>query len=317
MGQICERAGGWSLIEDISESMQAVSGLSDDEHRRWLTRIPLLRSEFEIELRRTVRECVLPYATSSPYGWEDRVRPYFPSTSAHYINSRKAGGAVGFVLEHPDLLDGLREEDGYLRPEVRVVNGESVVFYAGEEDLRLAFDSYWQRLLRVAAAERPDVEPVGLAEALKVRVITKGPPAMQTVMRPLQRYLFACLSRLRVFKSLSCGGDLDPVFLTQVFGSLRAGQKFLSGDFEAATDNLKPWVSETLWSELSAVLGLAPMECQIGKTLLTGHFFSGKPQINGQLMGSILSFPILCLANLTLCRVAIEADLSIDIHGRF
>jgi hypothetical protein len=56
---------------------------------------------------------------------------------------------------------------------------------------------------------------------------------------------------------------------------------------------------------------------KIGLSALTGHHIKmnhpdftelHKPQENGQLMGSIISFPILCIANAVLCRMAINVD---------
>jgi hypothetical protein len=86
----------------------------------------------------------------------------------------------------------------------------------------------------------------------------------------------------------------------------RPGDVWLSADYKAATDNLSArlsaWILEQLtqghpyeWRRLWQLV-LAPHDCEYPSK-------SGvEPvrQTNGQLMGSILSFPVLCLANLLL-----------------
>nr|UQB76040.1 RNA-dependent RNA polymerase [Flumine narna-like virus 15] len=75
------------------------------------------------------------------------------------------------------------------------------------------------------------------------------------------------------------------------------------------------WVSETLAEELARVLRCngqfsTSLE-EMLKRSLTGHIFVDEnglkfPQREGQLMGSITSFPFLCLANAAMCRWAME-----------
>lgn len=276
--------------------------------------LPTHRWMVEEELRRSVREIL---GDAKPYSIEDRLRPFFPSTSANYVASRSHGGAVGYLLdEGASLLEGLRRPGGYLRLSSAARDGKYYTVLEGEDLLSEAFKELWRRLLHRAASEQFDVAPVGLPEALKVRVITKGNPSAQTVMKPLQKYLFRALSQHNVFYSLWKGGRLDPDFLERQLGVLREDQKWTSGDYEAATDNLHSWVSETIWDEVSSVLGLFPEERDIGRRLLTGHLILGKPQRRGQLMGSIISFPILCIANFALCRKVVEVDSSLC-KGKF
>jgi len=96
--------------------------------------------------------------------------------------------------------------------------------------------------------------------------------------------------------------------MNRVIGCVPCGQKLLSGDYEAATDNLKSWVSEIIWNQICFVLKLSEEERAIGLNLLTGHMFGKTPQKSGQLMGSIISFPILCIANFALCRRVCEVS---------
>jgi len=217
---------------------------------------------------------------------------------------------------------GLRRPGGYLRPEWDVKDGTASVKLEGVGDLEVAFSRVWIQLLREATHEDFLVEPVGLAEALKVRVITKGHAAAQTVGKSLQKFLFKQLSRHRQFISLNIGGDLPAQKLEEILGKLRGEEEaWLSGDYEAATDNLQSWVSETIMDEICKLLRIEGGERDVYMRLLTGHYFTDAdgrvlPQRTGQLMGSIISFPVLCIANFALCRHVMEISRSLR-GGRF
>ena len=74
----------------------------------------------------------------------------------------------------------------------------------------------------------------------------------------------------------------------------------VSGDYSSATDNLNPFIIKSVLSELSLLLPHNLRDVFIkngGKHFL--HYPDGSvlEQSNGQLMGSLTSFPILCLLN--------------------
>jgi len=90
-------------------------------------------------------------------------------------------------------------------------------------------------------------------------------------------------------------------------------QGYLSGDFKAATDNLESWVSEQICNDIADELGLFPVERRKLIESLTRHIFVDHEgtehiQTKGQLMGSITSFIVLCIANVTCLRWACEID---------
>lgn len=269
------------------------------------------------QLRRTVRELFTDKkGRPIPMTMEERIKPFFPSTSANYINSRTHMGAVGSILEHPSLLKGLRRPGGWLetRESERLDDSEEENLPTEEygryvtiedKEFKAKFQTLWWRLLKEAATEKPEVEPVALAESLKVRIITKGPPFMQTVLKSLQKVLHKRLRQHKVFQLL--GKPVDELVILNGMGrNLHEGEVYISGDYKAATDNLHSWVSETVADELSNCLLLGKPERELFLRSLTGHLIDGKPQKRGQLMGSITSFPILCIANAAICRWAME-----------
>jgi len=91
-----------------------------------------------------------------------------------------------------------------------------------------------------------------------------------------------------------------------------------SGDYKASTDNLHSWISECLASCLVDIMKengsyIPPDLEEYFIRSLTKHIFTDEdgnelPQKEGQLMGSVTSFPILCMANAVLCRLAIEIN---------
>jgi len=174
----------------------------------------------------------------------------------------------------------------------------------------------------IALAERPLVSAVGLSEPLKVRVISKGPPLTYTALKPLQTWLWSNLKKHKVFQLM--GRYVEETDINRVLGRLQKNFIALSGDYVASTNKIHSWVSEVILDQLMINIGenlepgllhYAPDNFLVNlKDLmlraLTKHIFVEdgveKPQTEGQLMGSIISFPFLCIANAALCRLAIE-----------
>jgi hypothetical protein len=204
-----------------------------------------------------------------------------------------------------------------------------------EEKWKEAYDCLYQ----AAWEECPLTKTIGLTEPFKVRVITCGPPATYTVLHSFQKFLWKTLRRHKVFQLIGEVITADIVF--GALGYLEMGYEFISGDYVASTDRLKSWVSETINESLFVCLleNSKNVNCEflikakhLCKRALTGHFIENPiyglpyeagvgispevwedmknvfclPQRNGQLMGSIISFIYLCIANAALCRGALE-----------
>jgi hypothetical protein len=287
------------------------------------------------QLRRTVDELF----KGETYGYEEKTKAFFPSTSANYIKSRKNGGAVGEILRHPTLLEGLRKEGGYLnvtdeseqQRNERERNEEKRESEVGETRKRVTLDGQklfekkfqllWLRILKAAAADDNIVLPKGLPEALKIRIITKGSPYIQTLLKPLQKKMWRVLKSHKTFSLLKDPSHIERNLLDTLGRELRDDEYFLSGDYRAATDGLKSWVSEEIAKQIGKNLKLSPVELRLFLANLTGNLFEKPgsetevdgmtvttliPQTVGQLMGSITSFPVLCIANAALSRWSLE-----------
>ena len=283
----------------------------------------LSRSEVEAQLRRTVREIF----GRAWYSNTDRQRPYFPSTSATYTSSRDRGGQLSDIRKVAESV-GIKHHkvDGLAPSLVRFKHGTTEEYIGAPRTVMVAdltrledeFERLYDAVLEKAATEEQNVKPVGLAESLKVRVITKGPPATGFVLKPLQKFLWRTL---KVHPSFELIGK--PVSKWDIHNRMGAklhdNEAYLSGDYSDATNQMAPWVSDCIVDELARVVQLRPEEHRLFKLALTGHVIDCdnvlKAQRWGQLMGSVVSFPVLCIANAALCRWSLEVtyDKIIDL----
>nr|UQB76042.1 RNA-dependent RNA polymerase [Flumine narna-like virus 28] len=293
------------------------------------------------QLERTVEEMFsgVEYTRATHY------EPFYPSTSSNYNYSRSGGGCVGTIYK-----EILKDDWSFIGQESLITldtkkcfvsDPESMLYGSkGREQLSTfdfrnfeesmtsltsdvtMFQEKWEELFNIifrkAQDELPLVKALGLAEALKVRVISKGPPLLYTALKPLQKFLWQTLKRNKVFQLIGKPVDLD--IIKNLFGDMDEHDMIVNGDYKASTDNLHSWVSEVLASKLVDVLNrnctekgmiITEVHREMLIRSLTGHVFkmedgSHKHQKEGQLMGSITSFPFLCLANAAMCRWALE-----------
>lgn len=292
----------------------------------------LTQATFKEQLERTVTELF----GGKGYKDSDRYKAFVPSTSANYIKSRKGGGAIGFLLQEEEgraILDKHRTFGGYLKVrqtsnhEDEEMEREDVESRAralevdpdSEARFGVAWRSFYDSIVDRAIHEETTAEPVGLAESLKVRVITKCPPLTQMAMRPVWKFVHSHLRRHKVFRLIGTPQNEQEI-LDGLGKNLLPGEVYLSGDYRAATDLLKSWVSETIAKALAKEIGLSLEEGVLLNRSLTQFSFlveeedglNLRKQTTGQLMGSVTSFPVLCIANAAMCRWAMEcAELKV------
>jgi len=318
----------------------------------------------------------LGHRSNHRFEWSDILQPAFPSTSANYINSRAGGGSVGSILvDNIDLLEGLRKPGGLLqihstetirqevpiagphqshmsreyheyglgkhtshstaREEEHMIDNDQFVNF-DDSELLANYRQFFLRVIERSRDEVPEIEPVALAEALKIRMITKCPPIMQYCLRPLWKKVHTILKQHKTFHLIGNGQQFWPFIVQNTMGrELADHEEYISGDYKAATDNLQWWVSEAIMDEVCECLDVPAVYRELSRRALTQHIYTLKPekfkdypeiikdikdrfgemnsgdevvmfQKTGQLMGSIMSFPILCIANAAMCRWACE-----------
>jgi len=240
------------------------------------------------------------------------------------------GGSVSSILGHEEINDhlkaGLDRTDNLVDQlldlrELRVddkVIGKIYQTHRIRETI-----SFAQCLARLEARyEENLIETVPLAEALKTRVITKGPPFRTYALKPLQRFLHDTLRRNPCFL---IGETISEEYLEKRLGGFirdNRGHKFLSGDYSDATNKLISELSEFTADNIAITLGFentdlhhlfveSLTEHKVKKEFFekhTGETCEGR-QCNGQLMGSVTSFPILCIINAALCAFCLEEGM--------
>ncbi len=141
-------------------------------------------------------------------------------------------------------------------------------------------------------------------EPFKVRVISKGEALPYYNCKPLQEILRETLAELPCFRLL--GRPFSPDDLIDLGKMVNPGDEWFSVDYSAATDGLS-WnysgrILEYLIQDLPESYKTLCLKV-LGPHRLSYPTRNGPVEFkgvqrNGQLMGSILSFPILCLANL-------------------
>lgn len=302
------------------------------------------------EVRRTVREIY----GDNRFDLRKEVRPYLPSGSANYNWTRGKCGTYNEIQKSTAWHRFLRDPDNqlYFRTKmthlkgyvseyygsrgtydqfIRELDGDFVVgLEVDNRDFLKAWKRFWWRCVALAEQEEPNVCLVGLSEALKVRVISKGPPITYFVLKVFQRYLLSGLQRFSCFELT--GTPVTEKLINSKLGrvgtSFRVSKSLHSGDLDSATDKMESWLSEMitdelfdLWEEQNG-FSFSRFRAMFKKALtqhkifytdakLTGcpHavIFAGNQEI-GQLMGSIISFPILCIGNATGSRIALEVS---------
>jgi hypothetical protein len=171
----------------------------------------------------------------------------------------------------------------------------------------------------------PKVSIVALQEPFKIRTISIADGPATAAASPFQKVWHRTLRKLRPFQLIGgarVADALESVFTPSVLERNDGG--FVSGDYSAATDRLSLNASRAV---LDGLLASVAMEPELRRRIVTSltaatldysqtidrfkpelesslyqHLITLLPsptkQTNGQLMGNVLSFPILCIVNL-------------------
>jgi len=191
-------------------------------------------------------------------------------------------------------------------------------------------------------ADRPRTSVIPLTEPLKVRVITKGEALPAYLAKSYQKYLKSYIDRFPAFVLTTRplqSDDFRNVWKKETTIEDKFGIKLnfdlhVSGDYSAATDKLNINFTKLIFERHMAVSDIPEDIRKILRRVLYEQRLyypkkyvkllnelypelnKGTPdefcidQANGQLMGSILSFPVLCLANLICYKCALEEYIS-------
>lgn len=248
---------------------------------------------------------------------------YSASEHAALESARKTGGQKGFLrkLEFGEEGQTLSSHDDLERMThhtgVRVKDQKLVWNPVTEVRVRSVERDYLKDRLAEYTTEGPrtlEARVEAVLEPLKVRTISKGPAVEYNAAKPVQKKLHSILRRMNPFRLIGRPfrqTDLVDIRRAQErLGSLE-DHEWLSIDYSSATDGLSARLSAGILEEILGSLAfenlgyfrmltsvLAPH--RISYPTVAGTQLEDVDQQNGQLMGSPLSFPVLCIANLAL-----------------
>lgn len=293
------------------------------------------------EIRRTAREIFPRGVLYEDWQHVDR----FTEISDHcsYEMNRSKRGNVGQLFKDSDYIHykGLKGLNVCLESTVL-----GAMFYNPQKNLvgEIRFPGwdltveYRNRRCEAFNSTEPGkalVKPI--FEPLKIRMITAGDLNTNGLYSSLQKKLWSGLQRFSPFSLTGktvVAGDLESLYLRSVSYN-KTFRYWVSGDYSAATDNLN---RDASLAAIEAISG-DPITFQVLKKGLMDTLldFSScgldeeeddntdfQVMKNGQLMGCVFSFPILCIINLAVYRAALEAyegihydiqDLPVKVNG--
>jgi hypothetical protein len=217
-------------------------------------------------------------------------------------------------------------------PQYEPSSYEMIEFYEEPRNLKKFFGYLLEDYFGARESWGNNVYPVALPEPLKVRLISRGPMIRYWLGSAIQKWMHSTLRKHATFVAI--GQPLESSILDERLGRCGDGEVYLSGDYKAATDLLDPYLSLTCCQALSEQGELNEVMTEILKEGLVGADlqFSAGPRLVphyrddvfyrpswsyekvcagikqnwGQLMGSPLSFPILCIVNAAINRYFFE-----------
>lgn len=205
-----------------------------------------------------------------------------------------------------------------------------VVFSIYESDLYQSFKDWLRTSIELGTFIFDHIphcqKLICLSEALKARIITAGESLANVIYKPCQEALLECLGKFSTF-GLTHSSNVKKLVEDYFWRNskiLDSDSIFVSGDFDATTNRLhsdcsiaaldgifdnisEPFVERRLALNIKKGLKRSLCNCLITipdkdkkKDLV---YFEQK---NGQLMGCITSFPLLCAINYSIARYALS-----------
>ncbi|APG77304.1 RNA-dependent RNA polymerase [Wenzhou narna-like virus 4] len=217
----------------------------------------------------------------------------------------------------------------------RCLSPEGKIFYQWQH-----YSPTWEEVFALYNEEDPKNRTVmveGIIEPLKLRTITKGPCHRKWLSQSLQREMADCLDGFWQFKLNKANTDHRMVTrLNAACVRLHSKQDsftpdtpmwWCSGDYKSATDSIS--IHHTK-AALETLLNCTSPErvneaCkrlyrdELYEQIVQYPKWTGIPdvqQVNGQLMGSVLSFPILCVINFVAYWQSLEEHYGCTLNVR-
>lgn len=215
--------------------------------------------------------------------WNKAVDNFTLPTSSCLESSRSDGGARGLLGSIP------MPEDSSWDP------------------IRSDFRSFCAGFKRRALNNRTRLSTVSTGG--KDRIVSVF-SVERSFLTPLHRIIYDHISR----KKWLLRGEAEPGRFLDFLP--RQGEIFVSGDYESASDNLNVHLSEHILACLESTSEFVPRRVWAeARAALRSGLGKGSTQERGQLMGSVLSFPLLCITNFLALKFSIRRFVPLRING--
>lgn len=223
-------------------------------------------------------------------GWHSAVDHFCLPVKSCLENRSGAGGARSYI--HHSSMER-RWRDGI---EMSAIQADYLDFVEPDESSRRAVHL------------GPDTRVLTIRTGGKNRTVSMF-SARRSFLKPLHTIMYDRLSKsewlLRGEASVERFSDFT-----------RTGEVIVSGDYESATDNLNLAVSQCVLRSIRENSRHVPSQVwDEAERALVNRFEDGTWQARGQLMGSLLSFPLLCLVNYISFRWSVARDVPVRING--
>jgi hypothetical protein len=235
-------------------------------------------------------------------GWDRNYEPEISFKRAScYEFSRSKGGQ----------LEAWRQELKKYVENVPVVVVSSPEGRSELKDLNYYHDDECERFI---LRDRYKAKAECVEDPLKIRIITKNERQFG-LLKGLQRAMWKHLQNFPsfIFTGTPAAGEYLKYFFSTL--DLKSSRNlFISGDYASATDNFVPEISELILETVLRNSNLGSKMQQIALDSITRHiieytYVDPVVQNNGQMMGSLLSFPVLCIYNYALWHISMEKYL--------
>lgn len=187
----------------------------------------------------------------------------------------------------------------------RALGGVRGLMKSGDPRLSRPVVTAWQKGIATSPIP-PGVCVIPVQTGGKWRLVSKS-DAQRSFLAPLHRAIYDHISK----KSWLLRGEAIPSSFCG-FGSVD-GELFVSGDYESATDNLNIHVSRVVLDEILSRCTHVPLRVREEAVaslvaVVSGVGVEPRVQSRGQLMGNLLSFPLLCISNYLAYRYCADRE---------
>lgn len=302
-------AHDWEVRGEVLSALDRLSTEKNVDSRLMTPAALLSEDDIEQAIDRTVDE-VFPRLPSRPAPLR------LPSRGAAHCGPRAKGGSMGALVRQG--FYGRRTYDytsvpffpydflvGYHEGPLQPVEIRTSVDLDDFETASLFLRDLARRGNVVSCV------PIGLTEPFKVRVITKGFVGAYQVARQYQPRFWSHLKNHPTFRLI--GESISASAMRQFCADLDPRALIISGDYKQATDHIPSHLAERLLERAAVRLGVPFEDIPVLISTLTRHLLHDESlpmgavlQRSGQLMGSPSSFPVLCLFNAAITRLAVE-----------